>query len=231
MSEITIKGAYAKEAAVKLALINTITKNNALLAMADALDKHTASILAANKIDLENALSHGIKGALLDRLMLDEKRVNEMAQGLRQIAELPDPIGEVVSSFTRPNGLHITQVRVPLGVIGIIYEARPNVTIDAAGLCLKAGSTVILRGGKEALHTNKELIRVVEERLISIGFVDHALQLIEDTDRAVALEMMRANAFLDVLIPRGGAGLIKSVIENATVPVIETGVGNCHIYV
>lgn len=231
MSEITVKGTLAKEASVQLALADTTMKNNALLAIAEGLLKNSASILLANAIDLENATQRGIKGALFDRLLLNEHRILEMSAGIREIALLVDPVNEVIRSFDRPNGLHISQVRVPLGVIGIIYEARPNVTIDAAGLCLKAGNAVVLRGGREALNTNKELIRVVEESLKSINFIEHAIQLIENPDRSVAAEMMRANAYFDVLIPRGGAGLIKAVVENATVPVIETGIGNCHIYV
>ena len=231
MSEITLKGTYAKEASVKLALCDTLTKNKALAAIADALIENTNDILSANAADLANAVREGVKGAMLDRLLLNAKRIAEMAEGLREITLLADPIGEVITSFDRPNGLHIDQVRVPLGVIGIIYEARPNVTIDAAGLCLKAGSAVILRGGREALTTNKALIKVVQDCLESIAFIPHAIQLIENPDRSVAAEMMRANAYFDVLIPRGGAGLIKAVVETATVPVIETGVGNCHIYV
>jgi len=231
MSEITLKGTYAKEASVHLALCDTTTKNKALAAIADALIEHTDAILSANAIDLENATQKGIKGAMFDRLLLNEKRIQEMAEGLKEIILLSDPIGEGIASFDRPNGLHIEQVRVPLGVIGIIYEARPNVTIDAAGLCLKAGNAVILRGGREALNTNKALIKIVEQSLSTIGFTPHAIQLIENPDRSVAAEMMRANAYFDVLIPRGGAGLIKAVVETATVPVIETGVGNCHVYV
>ena len=231
MSEITVKGTLAKEASVQLALADTTMKNNALSAIAEGLLKNSASILLANAKDLKNATQRGITGALFDRLLLNEHRILEMSAGIREIALLVDPVNEVIRSFDRPNGLHISQVRVPLGVIGIIYEARPNVTIDAAGLCLKAGNAVVLRGGREALNTNKELIRVVEESLKSINFIEHAIQLIENLDRSVATEMMRANAYFDVLIPRGGAGLIKAVVENATVPVIETGIGNCHIYV
>lgn len=231
MSEITLKGAQAKEASVQLALSDTQTKNNALAAIADALLSHTQVILNANAIDLQNASQKGIKGALFDRLLLNEQRIKEMAEGLRAIILLEDPIGEIINDFNRPNGLHIQQVRVPMGVIGIIYEARPNVTIDAAGLCLKAGNAVVLRGGREALNTNKALIKIVEASLKEIGFIDHAIQLIENPDRSVATEMMRANAYFDVLIPRGGAGLIRAVVETATVPVIETGVGNCHVYV
>ncbi len=231
MSEITLKGAFAKAASVQLALCDSQTKNKALNAIADALLENSATIMSANALDLENANKNGVKGAMYDRLRLDDKRIKDMADGLRQIALLQDPVGEIIASFTRPNGLHITQVRVPLGVIGIIYEARPNVTVDAAGLCLKAGNAVILRGGREALTTNKSLIQIIENCLHAIGFIPHAIQLVENPDRSVAAEMMRANAFLDVLIPRGGAGLIKAVVETATVPVIETGIGNCHVYV
>ena len=168
---------------------------------------------------------------MLDRLSLDEKRVEGMANGLRQVASLPDPVGEVVSMCTRPNGLQIGQKRVAMGVIGIIYEARPNVTSDAAGLCFKAGSAVILRGGKEAIYSNKAIVKVLIEALKSVDLPENSIQLIEDTSREVATEMMRLNDYIDVLIPRGGAGLIKAVVNNATVPVIETGTGNCHIYI
>ncbi len=231
MSEIKVKGSLAKEAALRLALTDTKDKDGALQAIARSLVKHTDEILRANGIDIVEAKEKGISGALLDRLTLTPARISDMAEGLIQIAKLNDPVGEVLEVIERPNGLKIRKVRVPLGVIGIIYEARPNVTVDAAGLCLKAGNAVILRGGSEALHTNKSLLRIMEEALDSIKFIPHAIQLIENTDRSIATEMMKANAYLDVLIPRGGAGLIKAVVENATVPVIETGVGNCHIYV
>ena len=199
--------------------------------MADYLVKYEDFIIEANKIDLQEAVNRGTAKTMLDRLALDKDRVQGMANGLRQVASLPDPVGEVVSMWTRPNGLQIGQKRVAMGVIGIIYEARPNVTSDAAGLCFKAGSAVILRGGKEAIYSNKAIVKVLIEALKSVNLPENSIQLIEDTSREVATEMMRLNEYIDVLIPRGGAGLIKAVVNNATVPVIETGTGNCHIYI
>ncbi len=231
MSEITLKGSLAKTAAIQLALVSPQQKNEALRSIANALVDNFEKILSANQLDINDAKVNGISGTLIDRLRLDIGRIEDMAQGLIQISELPDPIGELVQTIDRPNGLHIRQIRVPLGVIGIIYEARPNVTVDAAGLCLKAGNAVILRGGKEALNTNKTLIEIIKQALLDIDFVPNAIQLIENPNRQIANEMMKANEYLDVLIPRGGAGLIQAVVENATVPVIETGVGNCHVYV
>jgi len=231
MSEITLKGSLAKTAAIQLALVSPQQKDEALRSIANALVDNFEKILFANQLDINDAQANGINGTLLDRLRLDIGRIEDMAQGLIQISKLPDPIGELVQTIDRPNGLHIRQIRVPLGVIGIIYEARPNVTVDAAGLCFKAGNAVILRGGKEALQTNKTLIEIINQALQVINFVPNAIQLIENPDRQIANEMMKANEYLDVLIPRGGAGLIQAVVENATVPVIETGVGNCHVYV
>jgi len=231
VSELIIKGQKAKEAAYELGNAPTNTKNDALLFMAEELLNEKEAILKANGIDVENAKKNGTSKAMIDRLALNEERIKGMADGLKEIIGLQDPVGEIVSMWQRPNGLQIGQKRVPLGVIGIIYEARPNVTCDAAGLCLKAGNTVILRGGSDAINSNKEIVRVLVKGLERAGLPKECVQLIEDTSREIATEMMKLNEYIDVLIPRGGAGLIKSVVKNATVPVIETGTGNCHIYV
>lgn len=230
-SELQQKGQAAKVAARKLAVIDTNTKNKALLQMADALLQHQEEILRENAVDLANAEAKGTSQALLDRLRLTEKRLADMAEGLRQIASLPDPIGEGLDSFCRPNGLEIHKVRVPLGVIGIIYEARPNVTADAAGLCLKSGNAVMLRGGSEAIHSNLAVIKVLADAAYASGIPEGTFQFIETTDRSVVQEMLKLNQYLDVIIPRGGAGLIQTVVNNSTVPVIETGVGICHTYI
>lgn len=231
MSELIIKGQKAKEASYELSNASTNAKNDALLFMAEELINEKVSILNANEIDVENAKANGMSEAMLDRLSLNEDRINGMADGLKELIGLQDPIGEVISMWQRPNGLQIGQKRVPLGVIGIIYEARPNVTCDAAGLCLKSGNTVILRGGSDAINSNKEIVRVLIKGLEKAGLPKECVQLIEDTSRQVATDMMKLNEYIDVLIPRGGAGLIQSIVKNATVPVIETGTGNCHIYV
>lgn len=231
MSILTEMGQRAKDAAVLLATLPTPRKNKALLASADALLAAQAEILAANREDVAAALEKGIKGAFIDRLTLTEQRLLDMAEGLRQVAALDDPVGEVLSMKTLENGLMIGQKRVPMGVIGIIFEARPNVTADAFGLCLKAGSAVILRGGKEAFGTNRAVIDVLRGALAAEGLPEDCVQMVPDTSRETANEMMRLNGYLDVLIPRGGAGLIQSVVQNSTVPVIQTGVGNCHVYV
>lgn len=231
MSELILKGQKAKEASNILGNLSTDEKNKGLLAMADYLIKYKDFIIEANKIDLQEAMNRETAKTMLDRLALDKNRIEGMANGLRQVASIPDPVGEVISMWTRPNGLQIGQKRVAMGVIGIIYEARPNVTSDAAGLCFKAGSAVILRGGKEAIYSNKAIVKVLIEALKSVNLPENSIQLIEDTSREVATEMMRLNKYIDVLIPRGGAGLIKAVVNNATVPVIETGTGNCHIYI
>lgn len=230
-SEVRQKALRAREAARQLAVLSTGDKNRALLGMAAALEENREAILAANAEDVSAAKAKGISGALLDRLTLNEKRLRDAAEGLREVAALPDPVGETVSMYRRPNGLEIGKVRVPLGVVGIIYEARPNVTVDAAGLCLKSGNAVILRGGSEAINSNKALVRVMARAVQENGLPGAAIQLIENTDRAAARELMTQTGLVDVLIPRGGAGLIRTVVENATVPVIETGVGNCHTYV
>lgn len=231
MSILTEMGQRAKDAAVLLATLPTPRKNKALLASADALLAAEEEILAANRLDVAAAEEKGIKRAFIDRLTLTEKRLADMAEGLRQVAALDDPVGEVLSMKTLENGLIIGQKRVPMGVIGIIFEARPNVAADAFGLCLKAGSAVILRGGKEAFGTNRAVIGVLRQALAAEGLPEDCVQMVPDTSRETANEMMRLNGYLDVLIPRGGAGLIQSVVQNSTVPVIRTGVGNCHIYV
>jgi glutamate-5-semialdehyde dehydrogenase len=231
LSELQVKGKSAKQAARKLATLSTATKNQALNNMADALEKECGIILSANTIDIENGKAKGLSGALVDRLLLTQDRIKAMADGLRQITTLADPIGEVLSTTIRPNGLEISKVRVPLGVIGIIYEARPNVTVDAAGLCLKTGNTVILRGGSEAIHSNTAIIKIIAQAAYKAGIPAGSLQLIETTDRQAVNEMLKLNEYLDVIIPRGGAGLIKTVVENSTVPVIETGTGICHTFV
>lgn len=231
MSNLTEMGKRAKEAAVVLAGLSTPEKNRALLASADALLAAEKEILAENEADVAAAVAGGIKGAFIDRLTLTAARLADMAAGLRQVAALDDPVGEVLSMKRLENGLLIGQKRVPMGVIGIIFEARPNVTADAFGLCLKAGSAVILRGGKEAFRTNRAVVGVLRGALTACGLPQDAVQMVPDTAHETANEMMRLNGYLDVLIPRGGAGLIRSVVENSTVPVIQTGVGNCHVYV
>ncbi|MED3958174.1 glutamate-5-semialdehyde dehydrogenase [Priestia aryabhattai] len=231
MSELQLKGKQAKEASYFLGNVTSEQKQQALYKMAAALLDQQETILKANELDVEKAVQKGTSKAMLDRLSLNEGRIHGMADGLRQVAALADPVGEVLSMAKRPNGLQIGQQRVPIGVIGIIYEARPNVTCDAAGLCLKAGNAVILRGGSEAFHSNQAIVSVLSQAAASVGFPEHSVQLIEDTSRETALELMKLNEYIDVLIPRGGAGLIEAVVKNATVPVIETGTGNCHIYV
>ena len=231
MSNLVEMGKKAKDAAVVLATLPTPVKNKALLASADALMAAKEDILAKNKEDVDAALANGIKGAFIDRLTLTDARVADMADGLRQVAKLDDPVGEVLSMKKLDNGLVVGQKRVPMGVIGIIFEARPNVTADAFGLCLKAGSAVILRGGKEAFKTNHAVVNAIRSALAAEGLPEDCVQMVHDTSRETANEMMRLNGYLDVLIPRGGAGLINSVVQNSTVPVIQTGVGNCHVYV
>jgi glutamate-5-semialdehyde dehydrogenase len=231
MSELQLKGKQAKEASYFLGNVTSEQKQQALYKMAAALLSQQEAILKANKLDVEKAVQKGTSKAMLDRLSLNEERIHGMADGLRQVAVLSDPVGEVLSMAKRPNGLQIGQQRVPIGVIGIIYEARPNVTCDAAGLCLKAGNAVILRGGSEAFYSNQAIVSVLSQAAASAGLPEHSVQLIEDTSRETALELMKLNEYIDVLIPRGGAGLIEAVVKNATVPVIETGTGNCHIYV
>ncbi len=222
----------ARRAKYTVAKLGTNDKNRALLAIADALEARADEIIAANAVDIENGRAAGLNDGLIDRLMLDKKRIAGIAEGCRQVAALPDPVGEVLWMRRRPNGLNIGQKRVPMGVIGIIYEARPNVTVDAAALCFKAGyRPASLRGGKEAFRSSMCLTKIMREALASCGLPENAINLVEDTSRETATQMMKLNGYLDVLIPRGGAGLIRSVVMNATVPVIETGTGNCHIYV
>ncbi|WP_338626965.1 glutamate-5-semialdehyde dehydrogenase [Clostridium baratii] len=231
MGELITKGQNAKEASYILSNLSTTRKNEALESMAKKLLEKSDYIINANKKDLEEAKLKGMSESMLDRLSLNEDRIKGMADGLRDIINLNDPVGEVLGMWNRPNGLQIGQKRVPIGVIGIIYEARPNVTCDAAGLCLKTGNAVILRGGKEAINSNIAIIETLREGLKEANIPEDAVQLIYDTRREIATEMMRLNDYIDVLIPRGGAGLIKAVVQNATVPVIETGTGNCHIYI
>ena len=230
MTQLEIMGANAKMAARVLMNAGT-KKDEALKAIAKALRENSQAIIAANDIDIENGKKAGLTASLLDRLKLDEGRILGMADGVEQAAAQPDPIGRVIEGRTLKNGLQIEKITVPMGVIGIIYEARPNVTSDAAALCLKAGSAVILRGGKEAINSNKAVMNVMRDAVESVGLPRDCVALVEDTSRQSATELMQLSEYLDVLIPRGGAGLIKSVVENAKVPVIETGVGNCHVYV
>ena len=231
MGELQKKGQLAKEASYQLAVMTTEEKNKGLLAMADALETAMADVMAANALDMDAAKANGKPQAFLDRLLLNESRIKDMADGLRAVAELPDPVGHVEEMWLNKDNLQIGKVAVPLGVIGMIYEARPNVTADAAALCLKSGNAVMLRGSGDAIHSNKKIAAVLSAAAEQAGIPAGAIQLVEDTSRETANEMMRLNEYLEVLIPRGGAGLIQNVVKNATVPVIETGVGNCHIYV
>lgn len=223
-------GMNAKAAARKLAVLGE-EKNTALKAIAQALLENADKIIEANEIDVNLGRENGLTESLIDRLILSQERIEGMAQGVLDVAALPDPIGSVLSGGKRPNGLNITKVRVPLGVIGMIFEARPNVTSDAAALCLKSGNAVILRGGKEAINSNKCIADIMRSALEKVGIDKNSIQLVEDTSRNSSIALMNLTEYLDVLIPRGGKGLIKSVVENAHVPVIETGAGNCHVYV
>lgn len=229
--DIQILGMNAKKAAFELQKLSSEKKNEALDKVAEALIADSASILQANAIDVEKARERGTSEAMIDRLCLTDARIQSMAEGLKQITELDDPIGEVLSETTRPNGLRLQKIRVPMGVIGIIYESRPNVTADAFGLCFKAGSAVILRGGSDAIESNKAIVKTISDALIQCGVKNDAVQLVTDTSRETAKEMMQMNKYIDLLIPRGGAGLIRTVVEQATIPVIETGTGNCHVFV
>lgn len=225
------QGKKAREAARFLATASTTLKNEALFAMADSLEARSAEIIAANRKDLEEGEKQGLSAALLERLTLNEERIRDMAQGLREIAVLPDPVGEVVGMWKRPNGLDVGRVRTPIGVVGIIYESRPNVTADAAGLCLKAGNAILLRGGEEAINSNRMIAAVIAAAAHKCGIPEGAIQLVDSIDREAAVFMMKMNDYLDVLIPRGGKGLKQAVTENASVPFIMTGMGNCHVYV
>lgn len=232
LQEIMIaKAEAAVKAADAMTLVSTDTKNKALLAMADMLEKHDDVIIEANKKDMALAEEKGVKKSYLDRLLLTRERIAGMADGLRQAAALPDPVGEGDYSTIRPNGLEIRRVRVPLGVVGMIYEARPNVTSDAAGLCLKSGNAVILRGGSEAINSNIAIIELLQKAAYGAGIPVGTIQFVDVVDREAVNIMLKLNKYLDVIIPRGGAGLIKTVVENSTVPVIETGTGVCHTYV
>lgn len=231
MTALEQLGRRAKQAEQFLRTASTASKDHGLTQIADALLEHTAAILEANAKDIANGEQAGMSPALLDRLRLNEARIAGMAQGMREIVALPDPVGRVLSGGNRPNGLQIVKVAVPLGVVAVIFEARPNVTADAAALCLKSGNAVILRGGKEAIYSNQAIAAVMRAALEQAGLPQDCIQLVADTSRDSANELMRLNAYVDVLIPRGGGGLIRAVVEHATVPVIETGVGNCHVYV
>ena len=228
---VKAKAQAAKQAAAKLAVTSAAVKNAALLAMAAALETQQAEILAANERDMTAAAAKGMKSSMLDRLKLTAERISGMADGLRQVAGLADPVGNVIDGKTLPNGLHITKIRVPLGVIGIIYEARPNVTADAAGLCLKSGNAVILKGGSEAMESNKTVAAILAQAAEGAGIPAGSIQFIDTSDRQAVQDLIHMNGLVDVVIPRGGAGLIQAVVRNASVPVIETGAGVCHTYV
>jgi glutamate-5-semialdehyde dehydrogenase len=230
MSEVVTKATLAKTTTGILAGLTTDQKNEALLIMADALQREASAIISANAEDLERGRIGGTPESMLDRLALTESRIADIAEGLRQIAVLPDPIGDRLELLERPNGLTIEKLRVPLGVIGIIYEARPNVTVDAAGLCLKTGNAVVLRGGSSAISSNRKIVEVLHHALAETAMPQNALQLIEDPNRSSVDQMLKLNGLLDVIIPRGGSSLIQNVVMNATVPVIETGAGICHTF-
>ena len=231
MDSIELIGKRAKAASKKTAVLTTVERNNALRSVGDALIKHSDEIIKANQIDIENARANGMKPALLDRLSLNEERIKGMVEGLLQVADLEDPIGEITHMKKRPNGLMIGYQKVPLGVVAIIYESRPNVTVDAFSLTFKSGNAVILRGGSDCINSNIMLVDIIRDSLKSMGLDEDSIILITDTDRKYVNELMKFNEYVDVIIPRGGAGLIKNVVNNSTVPVIETGTGNCHVYV
>ena len=231
MDSIELIGKRAKAASKKTAVLTTVERNNALRSVGDALIKHSDEIIEANKIDIENARANRMKPALLDRLSLNGERIKSMVEGLLQVADLEDPIGEITHMKKRPNGLMIGYQKVPLGVVAIIYESRPNVTVDAFSLTFKSGNAVILRGGSDCINSNIKLVDIIRDSLKSVGLDEDSIILITDTDRKYVNELMKLNEYVDVIIPRGGAGLIKNVVNNSTVPVIETGTGNCHVYV
>lgn len=230
-SEVLQKGKAAKEAAYILADATTAAKNKSLSLMADSLLAHEEDVLAANAKDIAKAREKGMSSAMIDRLTLTRERIAAMAEGMREVIALPDPVGQYLDTWDRPNGLHIEKVTVPLGVIAIIYESRPNVTVDAAALCVKSGNACILRGGSEAIHSNTALAKVLQEGLVQAGFPKDSVSLIENTDRALVKELLTLRQYVDLAIPRGGAGLIQMVVTTATVPCIETGSGVCHVYV
>lgn len=231
MEELNVIGQKAQKAATQLAHLNTEQKNGVLSMVADMLEKYTENILEANKLDLEQGKKMGLTGAIIDRLTLSLERISGIADGLREVVQLDDPIGEIEEMKKRPNGLLIGKKRVPLGVVGVIYESRPNVTADVAALCIKTGNVCVLRGGKEAYNSNNTIVNIFHEAITECGLDPGMVQLVQNTSRDSAVAMMKLNKYLDILIPRGGAGLIQTVVQNSTVPVIETGVGNCHIYV
>lgn len=231
VEQVTNLGKQAKNVSADLAILGSDEKNNALLAIAKGLKDKTPEIIKANQKDMENGKQQGLSASFLERLFLDEQRILGMVEGLEELVTLEDPVGTVEKMVRRPNGLDIGQLRVPLGVVAIIYESRPNVTIEAAALCLKTGNAVILRGGSESIETNKILVDVIREALVNVGISADAVQLIASTEREAVQVLMKLSDYIDVLIPRGGAGLIKSVRDNSSIPVLETGMGNCHIYV
>ena len=231
MEYIEQLGANAKAAEPAISTMGTIEKNKALAAISEALRTHVTEIIGSNQLDIDEARKNGMSEAMIDRLTLTEVRINGIADGVDKVISLPDPIGAVIGGSDLPNGLHVIKKRVPIGTIGIIFESRPNVTVDAAALCFKAGNTVILRGGSDAINSNKALVGLMRGALESCGVDKNAIQLVEDTSRETANAMMKLNKYIDLLIPRGGGGLIRAVINNATIPVIQTGEGNCHVYV
>ncbi len=231
MDELLEKCELAKKASQELIKVSADTKDKALKAIAKALVTRSDEIIDANNKDIENARANGTREAMIDRLALTHERIKGIAKGVTEVCELDDPIGEIISQWERPNGLVIGKKRVPMGVIGIIYEARPNVTVDAAVLCLKTSNACILRGGSEAINSNKTIMRIMQDAAYEAGIPEGALNVIEDTSRETATQLMKMNGYIDMLIPRGGKGLIKSVVDNATVPVVETAAGNCHVYV
>ena len=224
-------GFKAQKASKVIGVCDTNTKNELLKEIAKLLLENSSYIVEENKKDIENAKANNMKESLIDRLMLDENRIEGISKAVLEIVALEDPIGEVLSAVKRPNGILIAKKRVPMGVIGIIYEARPNVTVDAASLCIKAGSVAFLRGGSDAINSNKAIVKIIKKAILNVGLDENIVTLVEDTSRETSSELMKLNKYIDVLIPRGGAGLIKNVVMNATVPVIETGSGNCHIYI
>ena len=228
---VTEKARTAKAASRRLAILSSATKNAALLSMADQLESQSAMLLSANAKDLEAAKQQGLSSAMTDRLTLNPKRITEMAMGLREVAALPDPVGEVIRMWRRPNGMQVGKIRVPIGVIGIIYESRPNVTADAAGLCLKAGNATVLRGGSEAIHSNAAIVEILNKAGESAGLPSGSICFIENTDRQAVMEMLAASAFIDLIIPRGGEALMKTATENSRIPVIKHDKGLCHTYV